>query len=76
MPKFRISCEDVPWEKRAELLKKARDGKLTFNEFCLIDMHKETKDLLDSDKPMLSEKGLATLCAIEIYLTTKSEKYG
>jgi hypothetical protein len=58
------------WEKRAELLRKARDGKLTFREFCLLDMHEETNGFLAKDKPTLSEKGLATLCAIETYLET------
>ena len=57
------------WEKRAELLRKSRDKKLTFSEFCLLDMHEETKCLLNVGKDGgLSEKGISTLCAIEMYL--------
>ena len=64
--------EEVPkhiWEKRVELLRKAKEGNLDFREFCLLDMHKETTDLLGRNGG-LSEKGLATLCAIETYLSS------
>ena len=57
------------WEKRKELLEKAKNKNLTFREFNLLSMHKETKDLLDyTEKNGLSEKGILTLNAIEMYL--------
>ena len=59
------------WIKRMELLEKAKRNELTFREFCMLDMHKETKDLLGGNG--LSDKGLSTLCAIKIYLETTKE---
>lgn len=56
------------WKKRAELLRKARDGKLSFGEFNLLDMHKETRSLLAKSKPTLSPEGIVTLNAIEMYI--------
>lgn len=57
-------------EERVELLRKVRDGKIDFREFNLLSMHKETADLLAKNKPTLSEKGLSTLNAIEMYLSS------
>jgi len=66
--------EDIPkeiWEKRKELLEKARRKELTFQEFNMLSMHKETEDLLDyTGEKGLSDKGLSTLNAITMYLKT------
>lgn len=63
------------WEKRAELLRKAREGKLTFDEFNLMDMHEETRKLLGKNNN-LSGEGLATLSSIEIYLKNEGGTSG
>lgn len=55
------------WEKRRDLLQKARENKLSFSEFSMLEMHKETKGLLNPSGG-LSEKGLATLSSIKMYL--------
>ena len=55
------------WEKRKLLLEKARRKELTFNEFCLLDMHKQTKNLI-SKNGGLSDEGISTLNAITMYL--------
>lgn len=69
-----LMTEEIPkeiWEKRKELLEKARRKELTFEEFNMLDMHKETTDLLDhTGKNGLSAKGLSTLNAITMYLET------
>ena len=58
------------WEGRRDILIKARDKKLTFKEFNLLSMHKETKDYLNYEKGGLSEEGIAILNSIGMYLET------
>ena len=55
------------WEKRKELLEKAKRNDLSFSEFSMLDMHKETHNLLNP-KGGLSNEGIATLNAIDMYL--------
>jgi hypothetical protein len=57
------------WEQRAQLLKKAKSNELTFTEFCLITMHKETKNYLNKTGG-LSKEGTKILQSIEAYLET------
>jgi len=58
------------WEGRRNILIKAKDKKLTFKEFNLLSMHKETKGYLDYEKGGLSEEGTIILNSINMYLET------
>lgn len=64
-----VEVSEEIWKRRAELLRKAKGGKLDFVEFAQMNLHKETKGLLGKHGG-LSEKGLSTLCAIETYLSS------